>query len=379
MSFQTLQTRPELGLRSPRSISRNISPASGGVAIHYGGPRVGITEHTPHSRCRAVWQSWQRYHMDTHGWADIAYTGAACQHGYLLRGRGIGVRTAAQGSNTGNQNYYALVWIGGEGDTPSSAAIAALDEGIRRLRAAGAGDRVRPHSDFNSTACPGSALKQYAASRDRKPIEPSDTYTPGGVETMGSSRFTLDGIMDAATVVALQKIWGAPPTRRFDKATIAAMQRWLGVADDGIVGPVTLRALYDRIGYEGTGGWSYLWTDRPTPQTRLLERHMNEEADRFSAAPDWPLPSTHRIGPNPNKRSTWHDGTGNDTAGRAAIRRWQSRMAERGWSITADGYWGPQSAAVASAFQTEKRIRDGDHGNRVGPATWEVAWSAPIT
>lgn len=68
MSFQTPQTRPELGLRSPRSVSRNITA---GVAIHYDGPKVGITPATPHSQGRAVWQQWQQYHMDSHGRADI--------------------------------------------------------------------------------------------------------------------------------------------------------------------------------------------------------------------------------------------------------------------------------------------------------------------
>lgn len=40
---------------------------------------------------------------------------------------------------------------------------------------------------------------------------------------------------------------------------------------------------------------------------------------------------------------------------------------------------GPESAAVAAAFQAEKRIGDGYTGNRVGPATWEAAWAAPVS
>lgn len=55
---------------------------------------------------------------------------------------------------------------------------------------------------------------------------------------------------------------------------------------------------------------------------------------------------------------------------------WQARMAERGWAIDVDGVYGPQSTRAARAFQAEKGLEvDGI----VGPMTWTVAWTAPIT
>lgn len=58
------------------------------------------------------------------------------------------------------------------------------------------------------------------------------------------------------------------------------------------------------------------------------------------------------------------------------VLRWQKRMRERGWRISADGVFGPQSAKVAKAFQKEKKLLvDG----RVGPKTWAAAWTAKIT
>ncbi len=58
------------------------------------------------------------------------------------------------------------------------------------------------------------------------------------------------------------------------------------------------------------------------------------------------------------------------------VRTWQQRMAQRGWSITVDGAFGPQSERVARAFQQEKGLQvDGV----VGPATWAAAWTAPVT
>lgn len=60
----------------------------------------------------------------------------------------------------------------------------------------------------------------------------------------------------------------------------------------------------------------------------------------------------------------------------ADVRRWQQRMRDRGWRITVDGDYGPASAAIARAFQTEKGLHvDGI----VGPATWRAAWTAPTT
>lgn len=61
---------------------------------------------------------------------------------------------------------------------------------------------------------------------------------------------------------------------------------------------------------------------------------------------------------------------------RADLRRWQQRMRDRGWDITVDGLYGPQTAKVAHAFQAEKGlVADG----LIGPVTWATAWTAPIT
>lgn len=55
---------------------------------------------------------------------------------------------------------------------------------------------------------------------------------------------------------------------------------------------------------------------------------------------------------------------------------WQRRMLHRGWTITVDDIYGPQSAKVCRAFQSEKGLKvDGI----VGPITWAAAWTAPVT
>jgi peptidoglycan hydrolase-like protein with peptidoglycan-binding domain len=51
-------------------------------------------------------------------------------------------------------------------------------------------------------------------------------------------------------------------------------------------------------------------------------------------------------------------------------------MKRRGWKISADGRFGPQSAGVAAAFQREKGL---DDDSRVGAKTWAASWTTPVT
>ncbi|MEV4557211.1 peptidoglycan-binding domain-containing protein [Kitasatospora sp. NPDC049285] len=58
------------------------------------------------------------------------------------------------------------------------------------------------------------------------------------------------------------------------------------------------------------------------------------------------------------------------------VRTWQQQMAQRGWAISVDGQFGPQSERIARAFQQEKGLQvDGV----IGPVTWAAAWTAPVT
>ncbi|QFG25440.1 peptidoglycan-binding protein [Actinomadura sp. WMMB 499] len=58
------------------------------------------------------------------------------------------------------------------------------------------------------------------------------------------------------------------------------------------------------------------------------------------------------------------------------VRRWQSRMRARGWSISVDGWYGPDSERICRQFQAEKGL--GVDGV-VGPKTWKASWEAPVT
>lgn len=175
-------TRAEAGLVPPRSISRNITPEHGGVAAHWGGSGSPAATH---AGCLAMWRRWQEFHMSagwagtTNGGTDIAYNGGYCNHGYAFAGRGIGIRSGAQGTTVGSQNYYAFVWLGGSGGRPNGLALAALLWWIVQARESGAGLEVQPHSFFKNTSCPGSELRAFISDHHNTPLpQEEEDMTP---------------------------------------------------------------------------------------------------------------------------------------------------------------------------------------------------------
>lgn len=65
----------------------------------------------------------------------------------------------------------------------------------------------------------------------------------------------------------------------------------------------------------------------------------------------------------------------------ADVKLWQTQMAHRGWSITVDGWYGPQSRQICTEFQQDST----NHGwalaadGIVGPLTWNATWERPVS
>ena len=64
---------------------------------------------------------------------------------------------------------------------------------------------------------------------------------------------------------------------------------------------------------------------------------------------------------------------------RIGVHMWQARMADRGWPITVDGYFGPQSAAFAKKFAAEKNLKTTGLTGEVDKVVWDAAWRLPVS
>jgi hypothetical protein len=233
-------TRAEAGLGPARSYSSNIRPGLGGVALHYGGPPVRIRTHED---CVRTWRAWYAFHTGPErGWADIAYTMGVCSHGYAFAGRGARRRTAANGTNAGNDAYYAVCWIGGEGQTLTPKAADAFAWCVHELRTSGgAGRRVRPHSFFKGTGCPGDPTRSLAATLDLRDLRPSEPQPT--IEESDDMRYTLIRVAGDPKVYAVRpgKIVHVPSTDNlYDLAD-------LGLTVDGRTVEIVDQARLDRL------------------------------------------------------------------------------------------------------------------------------------
>lgn len=156
-----LVTRAEWGAKPPKP-GRLALHASFGTTIHYEGPHMGAFDH---STCAAKVRGVQAFHMGaSRRWLDVAYTAIVCPHGYTFEGRWTGVRTAAQGTNEGNESAYAVCFLGGVDDVVGPEVVLELAEVVAYLRdAGGAGPGVNGHRDWHATACPGDPLYALVA------------------------------------------------------------------------------------------------------------------------------------------------------------------------------------------------------------------------
>ena len=154
-----LVTRAQLGWPASAAPSQSSTK---GVKVHYEGTAVSTRLLTDHDACIAEWKAIRKSHLanTAEGYSDVAYNYAACPHGYLLEGRGLGRRTGANGNQDLNRAHYAIVGlVGSSGLTePTDAMLSAIRDGIELLRKHGAGTEIKGHRDGYATSCPGGPL-----------------------------------------------------------------------------------------------------------------------------------------------------------------------------------------------------------------------------
>lgn len=152
-----LVTRAEWGATSTKLTDLK----AGLVTVHWEGPDLFApgADTWDHSKCAGVVKGFQRYHMQTNGWVDIAYNAVVCPHGYVFEGRGKGKRSAANGDYDSNSASYAVCFMGGKGDAFTAAAKNAINDAAEWLVGPQAGWRV--HRDWVETECPGDEIAAW--------------------------------------------------------------------------------------------------------------------------------------------------------------------------------------------------------------------------
>jgi peptidoglycan hydrolase-like protein with peptidoglycan-binding domain len=261
-------TRAQWGARPASGAANKISSKPLGVAVHYEGPKMGTYSH---SLCAGKVRGIQRFHQVTRGWSDIAYNYLVCPHGYVYEGRGLYVGSAANGTTKANLDYYAVCAILGASDPVPATLMAGLKQAIAQCRKR-SGNAVVGHRDLYATACPG---QLYARLNELRTI-PTRVVTVVSrsvkrvVRVVTKAPLIVDGSFGPATIRQWQKVMGTTQDGVISKPSelVRAVQRRLGVAADGLLGPNTWRAIQRRIGVAADG--------IPGPITiKALQRRLN--------------------------------------------------------------------------------------------------------
>lgn len=200
-----LVTRAQLGWPASAAPTQTSTQ---GVKVHYEGTPVSTKLLADHAACIAEWKAIRASHLANtkENYSDVAYNYAACPHGYLLEGRGIGKRTGANGNQDLNRAHYAIVGlVGSEGLTqPTDAMLGAIRDGIELLRAHGAGNEIMGHRDGYATDCPGGPLYswvQKGAPRPNAPTQEDDVSL-----TAAQAKQLADIATNVSTIAANQRV-----------------------------------------------------------------------------------------------------------------------------------------------------------------------------
>ena len=253
-----IRTRAEWGA-APRRGKATYGRVRG-VLVHHTETTNGYSAASVPAQLRAV----QAFHMRGRGWQDIAYNVLVDRYGTAWEGRGGGLIAGVVGAHSygvTNEVSVGLALLGNFQTAAAPAGMLATAEQVIAWKFLVHG--VDPTSTFVGTS---GRLQAISGHRDDR-----STSCPGRNVSvrMGTIRSGVRDRMDAARR-------SAAPTVRvtgvLDGATVRALQRWLGVRTDGLWGPATSRALQARIGARLTGA-------RDAQTTRRLQSILGVRAD----------------------------------------------------------------------------------------------------
>lgn len=240
----------------------NITPGRGGVAVHYEGSGK-LTGHA-HTGCAGRVRAIESFHRNTRGWDGIAYSFLVCEHGYVFEGRGLGRRTAANGTTAGNQSYYAVCALIGDKDPVNDTLLSGMRDAIDYMRSHGAGRALKGHRQFLATECPGSRLVSWVTRGAPRPGG-SSAPSPTPPKPTPSQDWLSAIVADLTTV--------RRGSKGRDVSTVQGLvcARGADIDIDGVFGPNTDRRVREeqqkaRVTVDGIVGrttWRVLITGRP--------------------------------------------------------------------------------------------------------------------
>ena len=250
-----------------------------GIGVHYTFSPAG---HDDHALCDDDVRTVQKGHVTGNGWSDIAYSWLVCRHGTIFEGRGWGIRTAANGTNYGNEHYHAVCVI-----TPgpiSDAAKRAVNEVIAEHGRRYQRNEVKGHRDFKATGCPGDAI--YAWVKAGRPVDappappaPAPTPSPTGWKDRLRAKAQLRQGASGHEVRILQGALAAHATDLALWFSAGDLDKWV----DGGFGANTAYSLatwQDRTqglaherGWVGPDTWAWLGGEAPTIAVNTTDTH----------------------------------------------------------------------------------------------------------
>jgi len=148
------QTRADWGAQPPKW-NPGVVTNSQGVFIHYNGPAVSNNVLAgDYQAVRTFLQGIQRFHQNTQGWPDIAYSWCVDSMGTIWELRGWD-RAQAATLNWNWSSHSIFLPLGGN-QAPTDAQIAGCQTVIAEHNRKYGNGFVRGHQDApNSTSCPG--------------------------------------------------------------------------------------------------------------------------------------------------------------------------------------------------------------------------------
>lgn len=214
-------TQEEWGASAPRATQRIAGPVRG-VTLHWEGPHMGTF---PHSKCAFKVRVIERFHQINRGWADIAYNLVVCPHGVVFEGRGVGIRSAANGTSNigGNDRWYAVCYLGGQGDPFTAEAKDGFVRAVQMLRKGGAGGAVNGHRDHHATECPGSTIYRWLHVADFGAPTPGEDDMPTPHELM-QHQITSDENGGRTFVQALRAIFTVRQSQKAIRADLTRVE-----------------------------------------------------------------------------------------------------------------------------------------------------------